>query len=51
MTNEQWNKLLAVLNGKAINPLPVGFVIDSPWLPNWAGMSMLDYFSSEQMWF
>jgi uroporphyrinogen-III decarboxylase len=40
-----------VMNGKAVNPLPVGFVIDSPWLPNWAGISMLDYFSSEQMWF
>ena len=51
MTNEQWNKLLVVINGKAVNPLPVGFVIDSPWLPGWAGMSMLDYFSSEQMWF
>ncbi|MBN2180584.1 MAG: hypothetical protein JW715_01625 [Sedimentisphaerales bacterium] len=51
MTNKQWDKILAVINGKAVNPLPVGFVIDSPWLPGWAGMSMLDYFSSEQMWF
>ncbi len=39
------------MNGKEVNPLPVGFVIDSPWLPGWAGMSMLDYFSSEQLWF
>jgi uroporphyrinogen-III decarboxylase len=51
MTSEQWNKLLAVMNGKDVNLLPVGFVIDSPWLPGWAGISMLDYFSSEQMWF
>jgi len=51
MTSEQWNKLLATINGEVVNPLPVGFVIDSPWLPGWAGMSMLDYFSSEQMWF
>jgi uroporphyrinogen decarboxylase len=51
MTNEQWDELLAIINGKAVKPLPVGFVIDSPWLPGWAGMSMLDYFSSEQMWF
>jgi uroporphyrinogen-III decarboxylase len=51
MTNEQWEKLLAVITGKSVNPLPIGFVIDSPWLPGWAGMSMLDYFSSEQMWF
>ncbi len=51
MTSEQWKKLLAVINGESIEPLPVGFIIDSPWLPGWAGMSVLDYFSNEQMWF
>jgi uroporphyrinogen-III decarboxylase len=51
MTNKEWNKLLAVMNGEKVTPLPVGFVVDSPWLPGWAGMSMLDYFTSEQMWF
>ena len=51
MTNEQWNKLLDVINGKVVKPLPVGFIIDSPWLPAWAGISITDYFSNEQMWF
>jgi uroporphyrinogen decarboxylase len=51
MTNEQWEKLLAVINGQVLEPLPVGFIIDSPWLPGWAGMSVLDYYSSEQLWF
>lgn len=51
MTNEQWNKLTGVINGKLVKPLPVGFIIDSPWLPGWAGISIMDYFSSEQMWF
>ncbi|MHC4389626.1 MAG: uroporphyrinogen decarboxylase family protein, partial [Planctomycetota bacterium] len=51
MTNEQWNKLVDVINGKLLNPLPVGFIIDSPWLPGWAGISTADYFSSEQRWF
>jgi uroporphyrinogen decarboxylase len=51
MTNEQWEKLLAVINGELFEPVPAGFVIDSPWLPGWAGMSIIDYFSSEQMWF
>jgi len=50
MTNEQWNILLNVINGKVVKPLPVGFVIDSPWLPRWAGISTMDYFSNEQMW-
>jgi len=51
MTTEQWDKLLAVINGELVEPMPVGFIIDSPWLPGWAGISTIDYFSSEQMWF
>jgi uroporphyrinogen decarboxylase len=51
MTGEQWKQLLAVIAGEPVEPLPVGFIIDSPWLPAWAGISILDYFSSEQAWF
>jgi len=51
VTPQQWEKLLAVLNGELFEPMPVGFIIDSPWLPGWAGISILDYFSSERMWF
>jgi len=50
MTNEQWETLLAVLAGKVFDPLPVGFIIDSPWLPGWAGLSTLDYYGSEEKW-
>jgi uroporphyrinogen-III decarboxylase len=50
MNEKQWSLLLDVINGKTINPLPVGFIIDSPWLPSWAGTSILDYYSSEKMW-
>jgi len=51
MTDEQWEKLLAVVNGEVLEPLPVGFIIDSPWLPGWTGISALDYFTNEQLWF
>ncbi|MCK5066916.1 MAG: hypothetical protein KAR16_05740 [Bacteroidales bacterium] len=50
MTDKQWNDLVAVVNGELLSPLPVGFIIDSPWLPNWYGISILDYFSSDQLW-
>jgi uroporphyrinogen decarboxylase len=50
MTNEQWEKLLALIDGELFDPLPVGFIIDSPWLPGWAGMSTLDYYSSDTQW-
>jgi uroporphyrinogen-III decarboxylase len=51
MTDKQWTDLIDVINGKILDPLPIGFVIDCPWLPNWAGMSILDYFSSDELWF
>ena len=37
MTKDQWTTLCDVIDGKPISPVPVGFIIDSPWLPNWAG--------------
>ena len=51
MTDKQWNDLIDIVDGKLLDPLPVGFIIDCPWLPNWAGMSILDYFSSDEKWF
>lgn len=50
MTDKQWQDLQAVVKGDLLSPLPVGFIIDSPWLPNWFGISILDYFSSDQRW-
>jgi uroporphyrinogen decarboxylase len=50
MTDKQWTELKAVIDGEILSPLPVGFIIDSPWLPNWYGISILDYFSSDQLW-
>ena len=51
MTQQQWETLLAVINGEHVTPIPTGFIIDSPWLPNWAGYSILDYLASEDVWF
>jgi uroporphyrinogen-III decarboxylase len=50
MTDAQWNTLRRVINGELIEPLPVGFIIDSPWLPNWHGNTILDYFTSDEVW-
>ena len=50
MTNSEWNKLLEIIDGNEITPLPIGFIIDSPWLPGWFGISTLDYYSSEKLW-
>jgi uroporphyrinogen-III decarboxylase len=50
MTDKQWNDVQKIINGEILDPLPVGFIIDSPWLPNWYGISILDYFSNDEYW-
>jgi len=51
MTDSQWSELLAVVEGKPLARPPIGFIIDSPWLPNWFGINILDYFTNEALWF
>ncbi len=51
MTDSQWQQLLLLIEGRASEKPLVGFIIDSPWLPNWCGVKILDYFSSEEVWF
>jgi uroporphyrinogen-III decarboxylase len=51
MTQEQWQVLLDTVNGNAGRKPVTGFIIDSPWIPGWAGVSTLQYYSSEEIWF
>jgi len=50
MTDQQWELLLKTIKGETTETMPVGFIIDSPWLPNWAGMKILDYFTNDDLW-
>jgi uroporphyrinogen-III decarboxylase len=52
MTDQQWKALCSlVCDGvQPAEPL-VGFIIDSPWLPNWYGVSILDYLAHDEIWF
>lgn len=51
MTGQHWDKLLRLIDGERVSPLPSGFVIDCPWLPNWVGVPMIDYFTHDETWF
>jgi uroporphyrinogen decarboxylase len=50
MRNSSWNDLVALIDGKELNYMPVGFIIDSPWLPGWYGISNIDFYSSDELW-
>jgi uroporphyrinogen decarboxylase len=50
MKNTHWNDLVSLIEGKDIGYQPVGFIIDSPWIPGWYGISNIDYYSSDELW-
>jgi len=51
MDARQWELLVAVVRGETVRPVPTGFIVDSPWLPNWAGHTILDYFTRDEAFF
>jgi len=51
MNNIQWQKVLDIIDGKVSASPVAGFIIDSPWLPGWYGITSLQYYASEKSWF
>jgi uroporphyrinogen-III decarboxylase len=50
MRNSSWDDLIRMLDGKKLNYQPAGFIIDSPWIPGWYGISTIDFYSSDEKW-
>ncbi len=50
MTDQQWESLKRIITGEIVQPAPIGFIIDSPWLPNWYGINIFEYFSNDELW-
>ena len=48
MNDQQWKTLASVVRGETLRPLPTAFIIDSPWLPKWAGHKILDYLTDDR---
>ncbi len=51
MTQTQWEVLVKIVNGTNLPEPQTAFIIDSPWLPGWSGVSTLDYYTSDDAWF
>lgn len=50
MKNSHWKDLISLIEGRDIPYQPVGFIIDSPWIPGWYRISNIDYYSSDDLW-
>ena len=51
MTQQNWDNLLSLIRGDLLTVRPTSFIIDCPWLPNWAGVTMIDFFTNDETWF
>ena len=51
MKEIHWENLIKIIEGEVTKEKPVGFIIDSPWLPKWHGSSILDYYADPEIWF
>lgn len=51
MRNSAWNDLVALIEGGKLDYQPIGFIIDSPWIPSWYGITKIDYYASDDLWF
>ena len=39
-----------MIDGKKLSYQPTGFIIDSPWIPGWYGISNIQYYASGEHW-
>jgi uroporphyrinogen-III decarboxylase len=50
MRNSSWDDLVSMIEGRKLSYQPTGFIIDSPWIPGWYGISTIDYYTSDELW-
>jgi uroporphyrinogen decarboxylase len=50
MNDRHWDQLLQILAGESLDPLPVGFLVDGPWVAASHGVSLMEYLASDESW-
>jgi uroporphyrinogen-III decarboxylase len=45
-----WERFVTVARRGRADRIPVAFIVDSPWLPGYAGIDTLDYFLRDDEW-
>lgn len=51
MNSHQWKTIKDCANMKDTGRVPVGLIVDSPWIPGYTGISTMDYFTMQDKWF
>jgi len=45
-----WQRFVCAARGEALPQPPVALIVDSPWLPGYAGLNTVDYFARNDEW-
>ncbi len=49
-SSESWRRFVHVIREDRADRVPVALIVDSPWLPGYAGIDTLDYFLRDDEW-
>ncbi len=47
---DPWERFVTVARGGQADRVPIALIVDSPWLPGYAGIDTLDYFLRDDEW-
>lgn len=50
MDEKQWKTLLDCAHLKPMGKIPVGLIVDSPWIPGFLGISHLSFYTIPEIW-
>ncbi|AOQ22839.1 Uroporphyrinogen decarboxylase [Moorella thermoacetica] len=50
MNLSQWSIIKKCVNMEELIQVPVGLIVDSPWIPGYVGISTMDYFTIPEKW-
>ena len=45
MKDREWEIVKSCARCEALPEIPVGMIVDSPWIPGYVGVSTLDYYT------
>ncbi|MEN2983986.1 MAG: uroporphyrinogen decarboxylase family protein, partial [Dictyoglomaceae bacterium] len=50
MKEKQWEIILNCANLKPLEKIPIGLIVDSPWIPGFLGISHLKFYTIPEIW-
>ncbi|MCR4771292.1 MAG: uroporphyrinogen decarboxylase family protein [Oscillospiraceae bacterium] len=50
MTDREWDLVKQCAACRPTDGVPAGFIVDSPWIPGYCGVSTLDFYTDTELW-